>query len=279
MFPAGRPDLRTRYLQLASGLRVRAVESGDESAPPILLIPGWGCSVYVFRENFAGLARAGFRPISVDLKGHGLSDKPASPTEYKLEPMLAHLGQTIDALGRKTVVLAGLSMGAALAAHYAVAQPQRVRGLVMVSPVGFSGIPGLAALRGMTPAKLTSAVPRLASRSLVRMLLFGVNGKLRRITQRDIDEYWAPTQFPEFAIAMRHLLHEFSWSEPFRRLSVPSVLITGTTDRMMLSSHVEMYRREMPELQHIVVQDAGHVVFDEAAPIVNAAMIEFFKNH
>jgi pimeloyl-ACP methyl ester carboxylesterase len=193
--------------------------------------------------------------------------------------MLAHLGQTIDALGGKTVVLAGLSMGAALAAHYAVAQPQRVRGLVMVSPVGFSGIPGLAALRGITPAKLTSAVPRLASRSLVRMLLFGVNGKLRRITQRDIDEYWAPTQFPEFAIAMRHLLHEFSWSEPFRRLSVPSVLITGTTDRMMLSSHVEMYRREMPELQHIVVQDAGHVVFDEAAPIVNAAMIEFFKNH
>jgi len=33
----------------------------------------------------------------------------------------------------------------------------------------------------------------------------------------------------------------------------------------------------MPELQHIVVQDAGHVVYDEAAPIVNAAMIEFFS--
>jgi len=235
--------------------------------------------VYVFRENFAALAAAGFRPVAVDLKGHGLSDKPDSPSEYQLDPMLTHLGEIIDALSVKTVMLAGLSMGAAFAALYALAHPERVRALVMVSPVGFSGIPGLGAIRMMTPSPLNPIVPRLASRSLVRFLLWGVNGNLRRITERDIDEYWAPTQFPEFAVAMRHLLHEFSWRAPFRRLPVPSLLITGTRDRLMLSSHASIYRRVMPEMEHIVVQDAGHVVYDEAAPIVNSAMIEFFSKN
>jgi len=277
MFPAGRSDLRTRYLHLASGLRVRAVECGNESDPPIVLIPGWGCSVYVFRENFAALATAGFRPVAVDLKGHGLSDKPDAPAEYRLEPMRAHLADIVDALAVDSVMLAGLSMGAALAAHYAMAHPHRVRALVMVSPVGFSGIPGLSVLRIMTPSPLTPIAPRIASRSLVRLLLWTVNGKLRRITERDVDEYWAPTQFPEFTRAMRHLLHEFLWREPFTPLPVPCLLISGTRDRLMLSRHAESYRRAMPQIQHIVVSDAGHVVYDEAPAIVNAAMIEFFS--
>ncbi|HLE57209.1 MAG TPA: alpha/beta fold hydrolase, partial [Rhodothermia bacterium] len=138
MFPAGRADLRTHYLKLASGLRVRAVECGKESDPVVVLVPGWGCSAYIFRENFAALAAAGFRPVAVDLKGHGLSDKPDVPAEYRLDSMRSHLAEIIDALGVESVMLTGLSMGAALAAHYALAHPNRVSGLVMVSPIGFS---------------------------------------------------------------------------------------------------------------------------------------------
>jgi len=279
MFPAGRPDLRMRYLDLASGLRVRAVECGNESDPTILLVPGWGCSVYIFRENFESLAGAGFRPIAVDLKGHGLSDKPDSPSEYWLEPMRSHVAEIIDALEVDSVMLAGLSMGSALAAHYAFVEPHRVRALVMVSPVGFSGIPGLRLLRTITPSPITPIAPRIASRSLVKALLRTVNGKLRPITARDVDEYWAPTQFPEFTRAMRHLLHEFNWRAPFVPLPVPTLLISGTHDRLMLSRHAESYTRAMPQMEHLVVQDAGHVVYDEAAPVVNAALIEFFSRN
>lgn len=279
MFPAGRPDVRTRYLELASGVRVRAAECGKNSDPTIVLVPGWGCSVYIFRENFAALAAAGFHTVAVDLKGHGLSDKPEAPAEYRLESMRTHIAEIIDALGAQTVMLAGLSMGAALAAHFALAAPHRVRALVMVSPVGFSGIPALRLLRAVTPAAIGPFAQRIASRALVRLLLRTLNGKLRRVTERDVDEYWAPTQFPEFTRAMRHLLHEFNWRQPFVPLSVPALLISGTRDRLMLSRHAESYTRVMPQMNHIVVQNAGHVVYDEAAPIVNAAMIEFFASH
>ena len=278
MFPAGRSDLRTRYLKLASGIRIRAVEAGEASDPTIVLIPGWGCSAYIFRENFAALAAAGFHPVAVELKGHGLSDKPLAPGEYRVEAMRAHVAEIIDRLEVDRVMLAGLSMGSALAAQYAFLEPRRVQGLVMVSPVGFSGLPGLSLLRIVTPAPLAPIAPRIASRSLVRALLRTVNGNLRRITERDVDEYWAPTQFPEFARAMRQLLHEFNWRMPFVPLPVPTLLVTGTHDRLLLSRHAESYTRLMPLMKHVVVQNAGHVVYDEAATTVNAAMVRFFSD-
>ena len=278
MFPAGRPELRTRYLDLPSGIRVRAVVCGDESDPPILMLPGWGCSVYVFRENLAPLAAAGFYAIAVDLKGHGLSDKPQSPEDYRIESMIRHVVEIIDAIGADKVALTGLSMGAALAAHVAWANPEHVRAVVMVSPVGFMGAPGLRAIRFLTPRWITPFLPRLATRTLIRMILWVVNGKLRHITPRDVDEYWAPTQFPEFTAAMRHLLHEFTWRAPFEPLAVPCLLVSGTKDHLTPRSGAHSYRRAMPDLEHIEVEDAGHVVYDEAASVVNEAMVDFFRH-
>src|SRR2546423_3442498 len=76
MFPAGDPGYRVNFPRLRSGIRVRVVEKGHVSAPSVLMIHGWGCSAYIFREIMPAVAEAGFRAIAVDLKGHGLSDKP-----------------------------------------------------------------------------------------------------------------------------------------------------------------------------------------------------------
>jgi pimeloyl-ACP methyl ester carboxylesterase len=275
MFPAGRPELRARYLDLASGLRVHAVESGDIAAPLVLLVPGWGCSTYVFRENLVPLARAGYHVVAVDLKGHGLSDKPTAAGEYRLEPMRLHLTQILEALGASAIVC-GLSMGAALSAHVADSSPDRVRGLVMVSPVGFSGVRGLTAVRVATASAITPLLPRIADRKVIELLLNLVNGKLRQITPRDVDEFWAPTQFPEFTLAMRHLLHKFTWRAPFPALTVPALLISGTRDRFVSREALASCCMTLPGMRHIEVEGAGHVVYDEAAATVNRELLDFF---
>jgi len=276
MFPAGRPELRTRYLDLASGLRVRAVECGDTNAPLVLLVPGWGCSTYVFRENLVPLSDAGYHVVSVDLKGHGLSDKPVAAAEYHLEPMRLHLTQILESLGKPAIVC-GLSMGAALSAHVAYASPEFVRAVVMASPIGFSGVRGLTAARVVTASPVTPLLPRIADRKVIELVLNLVNGKLRSITPQDVDEFWAPTQFPEFTLAMRHLLHKFTWRAPFPKLPVPALLISGTRDRFVSRESLESCCMTLPGMRHIEIKNAGHVVYDEAAPIVNKALLEFFE--
>jgi len=275
MFPAGRPELRTRYLDLASGLRVRAVECGERDAPMIVLLPGWGCSVYVFRDNLAPLAAAGFHVVAVDLKGHGLSDKPISRGEYRLESMRIHVREILDALDRDYVVLVGLSMGAALAAQIAASAKGHVRGVVLGSPVGFSGIPALWVVKGMTASPVVPILPRIATRKIIKSILEVVNGKLRKISAHDVDEYWAPTQFPEFTIAMRQLLHEFTWDAGVPAIGVPTLLISGSQDRLLPRTLARKYTREIEGVRHVEVAGAGHVVYDEAPSTVNQEIITF----
>lgn len=241
----------------------------------IVLIPGWGCSVYVFRNNLAPLAAAGFHVVAVDLKGHGLSDKPIEKGEYRLESMQSHVCEILDALDADEVVLVGLSMGAALAAQVAAIAEGRVRGAVLGSPVGFSGIPALWAVRGVTVSPMVPLLPRLATRTVVKSILEVVDGELRKLSARDVDEYWAPTQFPEFTIAMRQLLHEFTWDAGVPPIRVPALLISGSKDRLLSRSLARRYAHEIPGVRHVEVPDAGHVVYDEAPTAVNEAMIEF----
>jgi pimeloyl-ACP methyl ester carboxylesterase len=104
-----------------------------------------------------------------------------------------------------------------------------------------------------------------------------VNGRLRQTTKRDVEEYWAPTQFPEFTLAMRHLLHEFTWDASFIPPDVPSLLMCGTRDRFLSGAGLSRLRRMMPKMRCLEIENAGHVVCDEAPAIVNQELLDFFE--
>jgi pimeloyl-ACP methyl ester carboxylesterase len=131
MYPAGIAGLSQRKITLASGLKVRVVESGPADGPPVVLLSGWGGCVYMWRKNLPALAEAGLRVIAVDLKGQGLSDKPLEPAEYTSEKMTAHALEILDALKLKRVRLVGQSMAGKIAADVALAAPDELARLTM----------------------------------------------------------------------------------------------------------------------------------------------------
>jgi len=276
MYPAGETRVRSQYVELANGLRVRTVQSGRDDAPPVVLIPGWGCSAWIFHETLAPLADSGFRAIAVDLKGHGLSDKPRDPSEYTVDAMRDHLLAILDALRLEQVGLVGHSMGGAIAAHAAAVSPDRITGLVMVAPVGFAGVRGMTLFRALTPRFAIAILPWLTRRTLIRIMLQVVYGSLRRPTERDIDEFWAPTRFPDFTRALRHLLHEFDWKSDFPRLRIPRLTIVGSKDVLSPPSDLARYADEATRAGTLIVEGSGHVMFDEAPETVNHALAAFF---
>ncbi len=275
MYPAGEAGVSARMLDLSSGIRARVVEAGDIASPPIVLVPGWGCSVWIFHENIVALAAAGYRVVAVDPKGHGLSDKPREPAEYTLNAMRDNLIEILDALGMQRVALVGHSMGAAIVARVAEAAPHRVSGLVLVAPVGFAGVPGMWLLRAFTPKFAVPILRKVASRPFFRVILSLVYGSLRRASERDVEEFFAPTQFPDFTRALRHLLHEFTWDAPFPKLTVPWITIAGSKDLLSPPSYVA--RSTGSRTPPLIVQGAGHVMFDEAPVRVNAVIADFFR--
>src|SRR6202171_2053988 len=212
MFPAGDPAYRVTFPQLRSGIRIRAIERGDSTSPPVVLIPGWGCSVYTLNRNMPALADAGFRAIAVDLKGHGLSDKPLASDEYTIESLVEHLRDILDALELDRPALVGHSLGGSLIYHFASRYPERARCLGMLSPVGLKGVPLMRAYRFLTPAVFMPILRQIKPRVVVKRALTRVYGKRGHFTKRDVEEYLAPSQFPEYALAMRELLHNYDWT-------------------------------------------------------------------
>src|ERR1700674_4625200 len=171
MFPAGDPAYRVSFRRLPSGIKIRVVERGEPTSPPVLLIHGFGCSVFVFRRNMPALADAGFRAIAVDLKGHGLSDKPLASDEYTIDSLVEHLRDILDALELDRPALVGHSLGGSLIYHFASRYPGRARCLGLLSPVGLNGVPLMWLYRGLTPKVLTPILRQIKPRLIVKLAL------------------------------------------------------------------------------------------------------------
>ena len=80
------------------------------------------------------LQRAGHDVVAYDARGHGASDPAPSPEAYDYADLAADLIDVIDAAGFERAVLAGASMGAHTAVRVALEHPERVAGLVVVTP-------------------------------------------------------------------------------------------------------------------------------------------------
>lgn len=277
MFPAGRPGYRVGAITTAAGVRVRVVEAGPARGEAVLLVHGWGCSAYSFHRTMPALAAAGWRVIVPDLQGHGLSDKPSAESSYTLGAMTAHLLETMDALALGRVSLVGHSLGAQFAVEAVLRAPERVSRLALLSPVG-AGLVKLAMLgRLLTPGIVTPLLPRLARRWVVRAALGAAYGRLGSPSRADVAEYWAPSQFPGFAPAMRHLLHAALWAAraagELARIRVPALVVFGTRDHLVPTRAVGDYVGAMPSARLELIQDAGHVLPQEAPEAVNALLL------
>jgi non-heme chloroperoxidase len=101
---------------------------------PIVLVHAWGLNSHMWNAQLPALLDAGLQVVTVDQRGHGRSDRPA--TGYQLDTMSADLVRVLDALDLHDVVLVGQSMGGAVVAHAAGGLgSSRITKIVLSAPI------------------------------------------------------------------------------------------------------------------------------------------------
>jgi len=108
-------------------------ERGDGDS--VVMLHGFGMnSDLSWRQTgwFDLLESKGFRPIALDSRGHGLSDKPADPADYASEAMTRDVVLLLDRLGLISAHFIAHSMGARTAFDLALKHPEKLRSLVAV---------------------------------------------------------------------------------------------------------------------------------------------------
>jgi pimeloyl-ACP methyl ester carboxylesterase len=159
----------------SAGVRIAFVDfappgpAGGEGEP-ILLVHGFASNHAVNWVNTLWtktLGAGGFRVIALDNRGHGQSQKLYEPSLYHTSLMAEDARRLMDHLGIGRADVMGYSMGARIAAHLALAEPARVRSLVMgglgIHLVEGVGLPlGIAdAMEAPSVAALTDPMQRM----------------------------------------------------------------------------------------------------------------------
>ncbi|MCC5854917.1 MAG: alpha/beta fold hydrolase [Idiomarina sp.] len=107
---------------------------GESDAPVVVLIHGFSIPTAVWGTAATDLATEGFRVLTYDLLGRGWSDRPDVP--YNRQLYISQLSELLAYLDvSESVGLVGLSMGGAVAMHYASEYPARVRDIALVAPL------------------------------------------------------------------------------------------------------------------------------------------------
>lgn len=122
----------TATINGAEGTALAFEEAGEGEA--VLLMHGLTASRRYVVMGSRALERSGHRVIAYDARGHGGSGPAPEPDAYGYGDLAADLGAVLDARGVERAVLAGASMGAHTAARYALEAPDRVAGLVLITP-------------------------------------------------------------------------------------------------------------------------------------------------
>jgi pimeloyl-ACP methyl ester carboxylesterase len=106
-----------------------------EGARPLVLLHGLLFSQRMHEALARALAGYGNRVVTLDLLGHGESDRPADQWRYSMPAYGRQVVALLDELGDRDAVILGTSLGANVALEAAAQAPERVRGMVVEMPV------------------------------------------------------------------------------------------------------------------------------------------------
>jgi len=115
-----------------AGVRLAGEQAG--SGVPVALLHGLTATRRYVVMGSRALERSGHRVIAYDARGHGESTPAPAPGAYEYEDLAGDLAGVLDELEVARAVLVGASMGAHTALGVALAQPERVAALVLVTP-------------------------------------------------------------------------------------------------------------------------------------------------
>src|SRR5271166_4259564 len=124
----------------ASGGRGRTAKSAPGSTRPLILLHGLLLSQEMHRPLAEDLAARGNRVITLDLLGHGQSERPRDMWRYSMAFYGQQVVALMDHLQIEQAVVMGTSLGANAALEVASTSPERLRGLVIEMPVLDNGL-------------------------------------------------------------------------------------------------------------------------------------------
>jgi pimeloyl-ACP methyl ester carboxylesterase len=232
--------------------------------PTILLTHGYSATSQMWQGQIEALSKD-HQLVIWDMRGHGRSDSPDDPSLYSEPATVADMAALLDAVGAKTAIVGGLSLGGYMSLAFHRVHPERVEALLIIDTGpgykndeardGWNRTSLKTAERyeteGLKLLETGSAERRLAQHTSAKGLALAARGML---TQRDAGVI---TSLPD--------------------IRVPAVVIVGSEDTPFLAASDYMASK-IPGAKKAVIEGAGHAANIDRPEAFNAALMAFLES-
>lgn len=266
----------------AGGVRTRAIEAG--AGPVLVLLHGTGGHAEAYLKNMEAHAKH-FHVYAIDMVGHGYTDAP--DISYDMQCYVDFMKDFLDAIGAEQAHISGESLGATVAAWFALQHPERVGKIVMntgmLLPPDAAGAAELQDLLERS-RKATGSPDREAVRQRMRWLMHSDEDVTDEIVETRLRIY----QQPGRAAAIRKIaeqsigaildpVEQQKWYKPelLEQLSCPTLVLWTRHNPGQLVPLAEQGAALIPDSELVILEHSAHWPQWEEPEAFNKAHIDY----
>ena len=263
------------------GMQVHVRDEGNSEDPvPIVLIHGTGASLHTFDAWTAGLIPER-RVIRMDLPGFGLTG-PFPDGNYTMERYVDFILDLLNILEVDRCVLAGNSLGGAIAWRFTLEHPDKVDKLILIDAAGYpsqaQSVP-IAFKLARLPV-LNTIATFITPRFLAKSSLENVYADDSKINKELIDQYFDLTlrQGNRQAYLDRlSVKRDSTIYMQIKTIQQPTLILWGEQDNLIPVANAIRFHDDLPNDTLVVLQNSGHVPMEENPEQSLEALKRFLK--
>ena len=256
---------RTRGADVDVAFRVQG------EGPAVVLLHGTSANHAVWTDVADSLASRA-TVISLDQRGHGRSDKPA--TGYAGDDFARDVVTVLDALGIERAVVGGHSLGGRNSWLVGALHPERVDAVVVVdyTPYVERSVLDVLAERvaaGFRSFSSPAEIEEYLRGRYTRILPEAVQRRARWGYAEQPDGTWAALASP---VAMQQLIAGFHtpWDAEFRSVAAPMTHVRGIDSAIVSPDAWAAAQADRPDDRWVVIEDADHYIPEEHPDLIAA---------
>ena len=250
------------------GVQLHYSDEGNRlDSTPLLLIHGTSSSLRTW-DGVTAQLKSQYRIIRFDLPGFGLTG-PNPNRDYSTSYYNQVIDSLLTALHVSRVIIVGNSLGGSIATQYAIYQPAKVRGLVLVDA---AGLPPAKKTTGAIGFKLAQmpVINRLLTiitpRELVKKSLQDAYGDIGKVTDSLTTQYFDMLTREGNRQALIDRMRQ-GWqvtdSNFLTKVEAPTLIVWGSKDRLIPVENAELFQQKIKNSQVHIWDNLGHVPMEE----------------
>lgn len=275
------PFADSRYYTYGDySLHYRVVPAAGQEKGRILMLHGFLCSTYAWRNMASAMAAQGYECVLVDLPDFGYSTRETEETTVvPREELVISLMQSIAPM--REWIVAGHSMGGSVAVNIAIEQP--LRALLLYCPCPQDTMPEWTK-RIMTSKVMKRGMDLFFAygtrfKPVVRLAIFAATNDRAFTAAYDLSGVTDPVQYDHFGAGLCEMMYTVlpTRLEETSRIQCPVLLCQAEHDIILTRSLKRRMQDAFPDAQSYTVFGGGHQCIENRAEELSAVTCGFLE--